>query len=221
MQASDEREREPRCLRLFDRSRLCRVRTLCFVCAAWLLCAGFIRPAHAQERGAIGAELSAGIGLLPRTSDGMYQPDFTLREGLSAWYRPRPAFALGFSVGEMNSGDLDGANFSRDTFLKSGSVYEAFAEGRLFPTSTIGAFGRVSAGMAHLTLVPTFMPGPSHENTATQPVLELEAGPELRLFLTSPSTGARPGFFLRVRGTATAMSAATFLGYGLSLGFEG
>ena len=144
-----------------------------------------------------------------------------LRDGLSVWYRLMPALALGLNVGEMHNGDLDGVNFSRDTFVASGKVVEAFAEGRLFPTWPVGAFGRVSAGVAFLDLVPTFVPGPSHVATGDEPILELEGGPELRIFFSPPSARPRSDLFLRVRGTVTTMPDATFLGYGVALGFEG
>ncbi|HEY5373897.1 MAG TPA: hypothetical protein VIK01_09420 [Polyangiaceae bacterium] len=182
---------------------------------------GASRPAEAQERGAIGVELSAGLGAVPRTSDNVYQPNVMLRDGLSVWYRLMPALAIGLNVGAMQNGQLDGVNFSRDTFVASGKVVETFAEGRLFPTSFVGAFGRVSAGLASLDLVPTFVPGPSHEEAADEPILELEGGPELRIFFSPPSARPRSDLLLRVRGTVTAMPAATFLGYGLALGFEG
>ena len=201
---------------------MCRARTLCSACVVFVIvCFGISRPAQAQERGAIGVELSAGIGLLPNTSDNVYQPKQMLRDGLSAWYRLVPAFAIGLTVGEMHNGDLDGSNLSRDTFVASGTVVETFAEGRLLPTSFVGAFGRVSAGLASLKLVPTFVLGPLHEEAADEPILELEGGPELRIFFSPPSARPRSDLFLRVRGTLTTMPAATFLGYGLALGFEG
>lgn len=177
--------------------------------------------ARAGERGAIGVELSAGVGSLPRTSDNVYQPAYMIRDGLSAWYRLIPAFAIGLNFGAMQGGQLDGSNLSRDTFVSSGKVLETFADGRLFPTSFVGAFGRVSAGLAFLDLVPSFVPGPSHTETADELILELEGGPELRLFFSPPSARPRSDLFLRVRGTVTTMPAATFLGYGLALGFEG
>jgi hypothetical protein len=201
---------------------MCRARTLCSACIALVIVGfGVSRTAQAQERGAIGVELSAGIGTLPRTSDGAYQPLALLRDGLSLWYRLVPAVALGLNVGAMQNGQLDGSNVSRDTFVASGKVLETFAEGRLFPTSSVGAFGRVSAGIAFLDLVPPFVPGPSHLATAREPIFEAEGGPELRIFFAPRSARPRSDFFLRARCTVTTMSAATFLGYGLAVGFEG
>ncbi|MEO6600269.1 MAG: hypothetical protein ABIQ16_10380 [Polyangiaceae bacterium] len=205
-----------------DVQHLCRRRTLCLVRVVLVLSAFCItRPVQAQERGAIGGELSAGIGTVLRASDEGYLPTRTLRGGVSAWYRLVPAFAMGVTLGGMQAGQLDGSNVSQDTFIQSGKVVEAFADGRLFPSSFVGAFGRVSVGVAFLDLVPPFMPGPSHLEEARQPILELEAGPELRISLSPRTARPRPDFFLRVRGTLTAMSAATFAGYGIALGFEG
>jgi hypothetical protein len=201
--------------------RLCHLRTLCSTCVAFTVFGfGTSRPAQAQERGAIGVEISAGVGSLPRASDD-YLPNGMLRDGLSLWYRLIPPLAIGLNVGAMQNGQLDGSNVSRDTFVASGKVLETFAEGRLFPASPVGAFGRVSAGIAFLDLVPPFVPGPSHLATASEPILELEGGPELRFFFAPQTARLRPDLFLRVRGTVTIMSAATFPGFGLALGFEG
>jgi hypothetical protein len=201
---------------------MCRARTLCSACVAFLSVGfGASRLAQAQERGAIGVALSAGIGSVPRASDNVYLPNVMLRDGLSVWYRLVPALALGLNVGAMQNGQLDGVNFSHNTFVASGEVFEAFAEGRLLPSSFVGAFGRVSAGLASLDLVPPFVPGPSHESEGTEAILEIEGGPELRLFFSPPDARPRSDLFLRARGTLTMMPAATFLGYGLTLGFEG
>jgi hypothetical protein len=199
--------------------RVCRSRTLCLACVASLLIGS--HRAQAQERGAIGVELSAGFGRRTETSDHVFEPNFKARDGLSAWYRLMPAFAFGLSVGGMESGALDGANLSRDTFVAGGTTLEAFADGRLFPSSVVGAFGRASLGAAFLDLIQSSAIVPGREHAADEAILELEGGPELRFFFAPPGAPHRSDLFLRVRGTATTMPVNTFLGFGLSVGFEG
>ena len=198
---------------------LCQSRTVYFACVILGVC--LASPVQAQERGEIGGELSAGLGELGETSDGMYLPHTLMRLGLSGWYRLMPAVAIGLSWETLQNGQLDGSNSSQDTFIEKGKALRAFVDGRLFPSWFVGAFGRASVGVAHLNLVPTFTPGPTHVETAYQPMFELEAGPELRIFFLPRSKRPRPDIFLRVRGTATVLPEAFFFGYGLSLGFEG
>jgi hypothetical protein len=186
------------------------IRRTCTTCVACLMIGfGFSHTAQAQERGAIGGALSAGLGLL--------QGDGALTVGASGWYRLIPAFALGVNFGSTNI--LDGVE-QHGTEVVSYTSFEAFGEGRTLPSSPVGVFGRASVGVAHLTLLPPST-GPLYDEERTEPILELEGGPELRLFFAPSTTRARPDLFLRVRGTLTAMSAATFYGLGLALGYEG
>jgi hypothetical protein len=169
---------------------------------------GFSRPVQAQERGALGVALSAGLGVV----DG--SGAFTV--GASGWYRLLPALAIGVNVGSTS---VIGAE-QHNKEVVGATSFEGFVEGRLFPSSFLGAFGRVSAGVADVTLLPSST-GPLGDEERAEPIVDLEAGPELRLFFAPSSKRPRPDLLLRARGTLTSMSGATFLGLGLALGVEG
>jgi hypothetical protein len=179
------------------------------MCVAFLMIS-FSRPVRAQERGAIGGALSAGLGLVP--GQGLAGT-----VGASGWYRLMPALAIGINIGstpDFGGVEQHGAEPVRDYFV------EGFVDGRADPSAIVDFFGRISIGVAHVTLLPPST-GPLTEEERNEPILDLEGGPELQLFLAPPTTRARPEFFLRARGTLTITSAATFPGLGLSLGFEG
>jgi hypothetical protein len=169
--------------------------------------------ALAVERGAVGGVLDAGHGELGFVGD--------LRAGISAWYRLQPALALGVSGSALfvDNGDAGG-----ETVIDRAMLVEAFADGRLFPSSVLGGFGRVSAGMANVSV--SRYSGVSHR---LRPAFELELGPELRIFFERERALSRANLFVRVRGTFSAIprdgdverASSAFLGYGLALGFEG
>lgn len=164
------------------------------------------RPTQAQERGAIGGDLHASFG--------MYYVGAP-RAGASLWYRLTPALALGLSGDGMfvDSGADPAQNPKRT--LQNGVFVQAFADGRLFPDSWIGLFGRLSAGLGHATVASGAPPaGPVA-------LLDAEAGPELRWFLTDRRPH-RPVLLLRPRVGLTWVGIGNyFVNYGLTLGFEG
>ena len=189
--------------------RVCRSRTLCAAGIAFLIIGfGFSYPARAEERGLIGGALSTRLGLV----DGRAAATI----GASGWYRLMPALAVG---ADISSTGITGYE-QHDTEVVSYSSFEGFVDGRGFPSSPVGVFGRVSTGLAHVTLLSPST-GPLYNTEKIEPILELEGGPELRAFFEPSTTGARPDLFFRVRGTLTTMSGATFYGLGLALGFEG
>jgi len=185
-------------------------RRTCVTCVACLMIGfGFGRTAQAQERGAIGGAVSLGLVLV----DG----NGAEAVGASGWYRLIPAFAVGVNYGSTSV--LTGVE-QHGTEVVSDSSFEGFGEVRASPSAPVGFFGRVSLGVARVTLLPPST-GPLYDEERIEPILELEGGPELRLLLAPPSTRARPDVFFRVRPTLTTMPAATFLGFGIALGFEG
>lgn len=190
--------------------RMCRSRTLCTAGVAFLLIGfGFSRPAQARERGAIGGALNAGLGGYPQ--------GLAYTAGASGWYCLLPALAIGANVGStlaFGGGEQHGTELIRDF------SFEGFVEGREDPSGIVDFFGRVSIGVAHVTQLPPST-GPLYDEVSNEPILELEGGPELRLFLAPPTTRARPQVLLRACATLSIMPAGTFLGLGLSLGFEG
>lgn len=171
------------------------------------------RDALATERGAIGGALDAGVGELGFVGD--------LRAGISAWYRLKPPLALGLSASAVyvDNGDAGG-----ETVIDGATLVEAFADGRIFPSSVLGGFGRVSAGVANVSI--SRYSGGSHR---LRPAFELEAGPELRIFFEPPQDSSRAALFLRARGTFSLIprdgdverASSAFFGYGFALGFEG
>ena len=225
MFAISDSQTKSQLIELSDLGRMCRARKLCSASVAFVIVGfGAIRPARAQGRGAIGGELSAGLGYPPHVDTPTVRHDTIVRDGLSLWYRPILPLAFGMSIARSGTtNDLDNANFGQHALISHGFFYEAFVDGRLFPSSGVGAFGRVSGGVARLTLVPPVpnLGGWLPNEERTEAVLELEAGPELRLFLAPRRAEHRSDLFLRVRGTVTTMPAATFFGFGLALGFEG
>jgi hypothetical protein len=210
MFASYDSQMKSQPLRVSGIRRMCRSRTLCTICVALLTIGfGFIRPAKAQERGAIGAALSAGLVVVDGNGAGVV--------GASGWYRLIPAFAIGANFGSTTV--LTGVE-QHGTEVVSDYSFEGFGEGRSFPSSPVGVFGRVSVGVAHVTLLSPST-GPLYDEEKNLPLLELEGGPELRVFFAPSTTPARPDLFFRARGLLTTMSGATSYGLGLSLGFEG
>jgi hypothetical protein len=193
-----------RFLALTGARRTCTTSVVCLMIGF-----AFSRSAQAQERGAIGAALSAGLGVVDRNGAGAV--------GASGWYRLIPAFALGANFGSTTV--LTGAE-QHGTEVVSYYSFEGFGEGRSFPASPVGVFGRVSVGVAHVTLLSPST-GPLYDEEKNEPILELEGGPELRGFFAPSTTRARPDLFFRVRGTLTTMSSATTYGLGVALGFEG
>ncbi len=169
--------------------------------------------ALAAERGAVGGALDAGFGRLGFVGN--------LRAGVSAWYRLEPPLALGLSASAMY---VDNGDSGGQPVIDGATLVEAFADGRLFPSSWLGGFGRVSAGVANVSISRSS--GGSHR---LRPALELEAGPELRIFFEPPQDSSRAALFLRVRGTFSFIprdgdverASSAFFGYGFALGFEG
>jgi hypothetical protein len=190
--------------------RVCRLCALCIAGIAFMATAlGYCRTAHAQQRGAIGGALNAGFGV----SDGNGEATVAV----SAWYRLIPAVALGFNLGSTS---LVGQSEQHGTELNGYSSAEAFLDARAFPSSPFGLFGRASLGVGRVTLLSPST-RPLYTQRRTELIGDLEAGPELRIFFASPATRARPDLFLRLGGTLTSMSDATYFGLGLALGFEG
>lgn len=203
----------------FEARDLCSWRTVsrcshaCVRLASLFTGLALSHAAFASERGAIGGALDAGRGQLGFVG--------ALRAGLSAWYRLEPALALGVSSSRLvvDNGDAGGT-----TVIDGATLIEAFADGRIFSSSWVGGFGRVSAGLANVSI--SRYSGGSHR---LRPAFELEMGPELRLFFEPEHASSRAALFLRVRGTFSAIprdadverASSAFFGYGLALGFEG
>jgi hypothetical protein len=170
------------------------------------------RDVLAAERGAIGGALDVGRGELGFVGD--------LRAGISAWYRFKPALAIGVSASALY---VDNGDDGGETVIDGGTLVEAFADGRLFPSSFVGGFGRVSAGLANVSI--SRYSGGSHR---LKPALELEMGPELRIFF-EPQHDSRATLFVRARATFSLIprdedverASSAFFGYGFALGFEG
>ena len=179
---------------------------ICLALAALVL--GFSSRAHAEERGAIGAEVHTSLGLVE---------ELPITLGMSAWYRLRPAWALGVS-GEFVSRGQHNADppYPLKPVLRDGRIFEAFIDGRLVPDSTFGAFARASLGVAKVK-----MDYASPSEGGVGPALGLQFGPELRRLLTEPSGQVRPTWFLRLFGTLTAVPSRAFGGIGIALGCEG
>ena len=180
----------------------------CTIGVTFLIIGLFSCPAQAQERRPIGGALSTRLGVL----DG----NGAITIGASGWYRLFPALAIGLDVGSTGTSGHE----QHGTEVASYSSFEGFVDGRGFPSSPVGVFARASAGVAHLTLLSPST-GPLYDTEKSEPILELEGGPELRGFFAPPTIRARPDLFFRVRATLTTMSAATYYGLGLALGFEG
>jgi hypothetical protein len=189
---------------------------LCVTCAVALF--GFVSSAAAQSatRGELGAELHASIA----NTGGVF-----LWYGASAWYRVRPALALGLTAesGLVRTGG-DGVLLGGSPGIDGGAkIFKAFADYRLAPASPVGLFGRFSFGVADVK--PLFpIPGDSvnrEEAERTELIADLEAGPEFRIFLSHSEQQPRPAVFLRMRATATLMEPRGFVGFGCALGGEG
>ena len=80
-------------------------------------------------------------------------------------------------------------------------------------------------GAASYHLIETYalwLPYPANGGYRLAPILESEAGPELRIFLFWLGAGTRhmANLFLRLRGTLTVLPDGSFVGWGLGLGFE-
>jgi hypothetical protein len=203
----------------FERGELCSTRTVgrwnhaCAAFASLFTVLALSHDALALERGAIGVVLDAGRGELGFVGN--------LRAGITAWYRLKPALAVGVSGSALyvDNGDAGGT-----TVIDGATLVEAFADGRIFPSSVIGGFGRMSAGVANVSI--SRYSGGSHR---VRPALELEMGPELRIFFEPQQVSSRATLFLRARATFSAIprdadverASSAFFGYGFALGFEG
>jgi hypothetical protein len=218
------RSKISRTLRIRSRKHSCKrwlpvhvhLCALCVTCAVALF--GFVSSAAAQSatRGELGAELHASIA----NTGGVF-----LWYGASAWYRVRPALALGMTAesGLVSTGG-EGVSLGGSPGIDSGAkIFKAFVDYRLAPASPVGLFGRFSFGVADVK--PLFpIAGDSvnrEEAQRTEPIADLEAGPEFRIFLSHSEQQPRPALFLRLRATATLMEPRGFVGFGLALGGEG
>lgn len=164
------------------------------------------RSTRAEERGAIGGDLHASFGFYYVGAP---------RAGASLWYRLTPALALGLSGDGMFVDSGANAHRNPKRTLQSGVFVQAFADGRLFPDSWVGLFARLSAGLGDASVASGESPaGPVA-------LLDAEAGPELRVFLTGPRAH-RPALLFRPRAGVTWVGIGNqFVNLGLSLGFEG
>jgi len=192
-----------------------RLRGVCLA-AVFAFALAFAPGVRAQAQTIIGGELheeQTGTEVVPNN-----------RVGLSVWYRFDPRLAFGLTaeaLGDIGFGEA--ASATRRT-LRRGDFLEGFVDARLFPSSFAGAFGRASAGLAVVDLSAPSLDGysgPGDKTGYTEPMFELEVGPELRLFRTVDGSVARPTWFLRARGTFTALPSNAFVGWGFALGCEG
>lgn len=184
--------------------------------AAFAFALAFAPGAPAQAQTIIGGELheeQTETEVVPNN-----------RVGLSVWYRFEPQLAFGLTaeaLGDIGFGEASSA--TRRT-LQRGDFLEGFVDARLFPSSFAGAFGRASAGFGVVDLTAPSVngySGPGDKTGYAEPMLELEVGPELRLFRAVDGSASRPTWFLRARGTFTAMPSNAFVGWGFTLGCEG
>lgn len=183
----------------------CRFGTLLLLGLSLLLVAG---AARAEERGAIEGDAHASVGRGAEST--------TLRAGVSAGYRVEPHLAVG---GRLDSAFTvaDGESASFTQYFARGTFLQAYADGRLFPDSFIDLYSRLSlgAGDAHRNL------DAPREGFQLHGIVDVEVGPELRLFFTGKRPH-RPTLFARAHVGATLIGTGdSFTNWGFALGYSG